>query len=78
LPVATRDIASSHGETRIPTANGIGRPGEAIDRRAQLQSSGGGSLDSLRGDSILPGPEPSKMMRQRAESDLAVRTAQDI
>jgi hypothetical protein len=95
LPQATRDIASSHGETRIPTANGIGRPGEALaeTRRAQLQQSGsngerggsngsigggaGGSLDSLRQESVLPGPEPGKMIaaatRQRAESDLSVR-----
>ena len=98
LPQATRDIASSHGETRIPTANGIGRPGEALadQRRAQLQQQGGGggggnggsggggsngsiggsgSLDSLRAESVLPGPEPGKMIatRQRAESDLSVR-----
>ena len=79
LPVATRNISSSHGETRIPTANGMRGPADGADRRAQLQSgggsSGGGSLSSLQGDSVLPGPEPGKMMqtRQRAESDLSVR-----
>jgi hypothetical protein len=76
LPVATRNISSSHGETRIPTANGVGRPGEAIDRRPQMQgSNGGGSLSSLQGESILPGPEPKMMAaaRQRADSDLGVR-----
>jgi hypothetical protein len=37
-------------------------------------SIGGASLDSLRQESVLPGPEPGKMIatRQRAESDLSV------
>lgn len=75
LPAATRDIASSHGpDTRIPTANGIARPGDALDRRPQLQSVGTGSLESMKGLDMVPGPEPGKlqMMRQRAESDAGV------
>ena len=76
LPAATRDITSSHGETRIPTANGLPGSRDALDRRPGLQNqrSGHASLESMRGGDVPAGPEPGKIMRPRAESDLSVCT----
>jgi hypothetical protein len=77
LPAATREIASSHGpETRIPTANGLGGPRDGMERRGTIQNQSAGasvnaSLESMRGMDTA-GPEPVKMMRPRAESDLNV------
>ncbi|KAE9983892.1 hypothetical protein Vi05172_g9889 [Venturia inaequalis] len=75
LPAATRDISSSHGDTRSNTANGSNGPRQGIERTGTLptsQSAGpsaNASLESMRGTD-MSAPEPGKGLRPRAESDL--------
>lgn len=79
LPAATRDISSSHGDTRSNTANGSNGPRQGIERTGTLptsQSAGpsaNASLESMRGTD-MSAPEPGKGLRPRAESDLGVST----
>ncbi|QDS68497.1 hypothetical protein FKW77_010864 [Venturia effusa] len=76
LPTATRDVASSHGDPRTNTANGLNGPRQGIERTGTLptsQSAGPSanpSLESMRGTDTTA-PESGKGMRQRAESDLS-------
>jgi hypothetical protein len=81
LPAATRDISSSHGpDTRSNTANGLNGPNgprQGIERVGTLPTnqsavpSANPSLESMRAIDMA-GPEPGKVLRQRAESDLTV------
>jgi hypothetical protein len=80
LPAATRDITSAHGsDPRSNTANGLNGSRQGIERSGALppnQSAGASanpSLESMRA-SDMAGPEPGKVLRQRAESDLTVST----
>lgn len=82
LPAATRDISSSHGDTRSNTANGANGPRQGIERTGTApttQSAGPSanpSLESMRAtDLSSSAPEPGKVLRQRAESDLSVSAA---
>ncbi|TLD25701.1 cell polarity protein-like protein [Venturia nashicola] len=75
LPAATRDISSSHGDTRSNTANGSNGSKQGAERTGTLPTaqaaapSANASLESMRGTDISA-PEPGKPLRQRAESDL--------